>query len=119
MTDQHETVKYKGAPLSPGLAMGRAFVYQDVMLREQEHYDIRPEEVDGEQKRIEKAIEQVKLDLHDTARKVERQVEKKVAGIFDAQKSMLDDPQLLEEMRNKLTTDLVNAEHVVQAVHDD
>jgi len=108
--------RFKGLSLSPGLASGKAFVYKDILQRDQERYDILEEELEEELSRMDKAIEQVLRDLDDAAERVERKIDKEHADIYLAQKEILRDPSLLRQLKDNLKGELVNAERVVQRV---
>ncbi len=58
-----QMARLTGVRISPGMAIGRAFVYQDVLQRDYEFYDIEEHQVTEEHRRIEQAIEEVRQDL--------------------------------------------------------
>jgi len=105
-----------GYGMSPGLALGKAFVYQDIVERDHERYEIEKDRVEGEYARIERAFEYVLEDLGLSADRVEEELDAGHAAIFHAHRSMLGAPSLREELRKELEAELVNAEHVVQRV---
>ena len=51
-----------GLGISPGLAVGQAFVFRDI-LHDLERYDIGTHQVEYEHGRIERAVERVLADL--------------------------------------------------------
>lgn len=116
MIVQEEDITLRGTGISPGLAMGRAFVYQDTFERELEFYNIAVHQVDNEYARIERATEDVVQDLRLSAERVEQQVGASVADIFRAQEEMLRDVILFEEIREEFRKELINAENAVQRV---
>jgi phosphoenolpyruvate-protein kinase (PTS system EI component) len=71
-----------GTGVSAGLAKGKAFVYIDILQRDQAFYDIGGAEIQAEQARIEKAIVDVREALTADAKQVERKLDKKSADIF-------------------------------------
>ncbi len=105
-----------GHAIAPGLAVGKAFIYRDILLRDHELYDITKHEINDEYSRIKLAIEGVLNDLELSAKMVERELDKNVADIFHAHKALLQDPTLLDEMKKELHTELVNSEQVVKRV---
>jgi phosphotransferase system enzyme I (PtsI) len=105
-----------GSRISPGMAMGRAFVYQDILQRDYELYDIEEHQVAEEHRRIEQAIEEVRQDLQVSANRVEQELNTELAEIFRAQEVILSDVSLLEEILEELQQELVNAEYVMQRV---
>ena len=116
MTVQKEDITLRGTGISPGLAMGKAFVYRDTLERELEFYRISVDQVDDEYARIECATEDVLQNLRLSAERVEKQLDASVADIFRAHEEMLRDVLLLEELREELRQELTNAENAVQRV---
>ena len=113
---QEEEITFRGTGISPGLAMGKAFVYQDTFERELEFYKIAVHQIDDEYARIERAIEDVLQNLRLSAERVERELDASVADIFRAHEEMLRDVALLEEMGEELRQELISAENAVQRV---
>ena len=105
-----------GKGVSPGLALGKAFVYIDILQRDVELYAIDPSEVDDEQARIEKAFDDVSRGLIVDAKQVEGKLGKKSANIFLAQEAMLRDASVVEELKITLAKELIDAEQVVRMV---
>jgi len=118
VTDQPCTVRLRGLGISPGLAMGRAFVYQDIWQRCQEPPDVMVTWAtgDSEYARIEQAVHEAREDLALAAQRVESEVDAAAADIFRAQEMMLRDPVLLDEMRKKLDVEHRPAEQVIKRV---
>jgi len=115
-TSQEKNVLLQGIGISPGLALGRAFVYQDILHRDHEYYYIDRSDVDEEYRRIERSVAEVKDELTAAAERIERDLDRDLADIFRSQITMLDDPTLTEELRAELEQELANAEHVVKRV---
>jgi phosphoenolpyruvate-protein phosphotransferase len=116
-----ESVKDKmitlvGKGVSPGLAKGKAFVYIDVLQRDSELYVIDRAQIGEEKARIEKAIDDVRQNLHIDAKQIECKLGKHSADIFLAQEAILLDPSVVEELKRILETKLINAEQVVRTV---
>ena len=116
MSDQTQNMELRGLGISPGLAVGQAYIYRDILQRDHELYDIDKGEIDDEYGRIERAIEDVTQDLRESAAQVEKDLEEAVAEVFVAQEAMLHDPYLRKEFREELEKELVNAEHIVKRV---
>jgi phosphoenolpyruvate-protein phosphotransferase len=116
-----ESVKDKmitlvGKGVSPGLAKGKAFVYIDVLQRDSELYVIDRAQIGEEKARIEKAIDDVRQNLHIDAKQIEGKLGKHSANIFLAQEAILLDSSVVEELKRILETKLINAEQVVRTV---
>jgi phosphotransferase system enzyme I (PtsI) len=115
MTEQQCNVTLSGLGVSPGLAVGQAFIYRDI-LHDLERYDIEPHQVEYQHRRIGRAVETVLADLGLSAERVEAEVNTDLAMIFHAHEAMLHDPTLTKELREELEQELVNAEQVVKRV---
>jgi phosphotransferase system enzyme I (PtsI) len=105
-----------GKGVSPGMAQGKAFVYKDVLLRDSELYLIDDSQLDDEKKRIKKAIDDVSKCLTIDAEQIEGKLGKQSADIFRAQKAILQDSHVINEMNRTLETKMINAEQVVRTV---
>ena len=112
------TLILSGTPVSPGLAMGAAYVFEDIFESNLRQYSIKPDEVDREFARIEDAITEVLKDLSTSASRVEKELESALADIFRAHAEMLRDAILAREIRNEVANELINAEHAVKRVFD-
>ena len=111
-----ENLTLFGTSISSGLAVGRAFVYRDILQRDHERYEIQSDEIDQEYGRIEQAIEEVRQDLELASERVGKDLNEELAAIFRAQEAMLCDPTLADDFRKELEQELVNAEQVVKTV---
>jgi len=105
-----------GTPISGGVAMGKAFLYKDILTREIEFRELKAEEVDSEFKRIKVALNEVKKDIVETRDRVEQVLEKKYADIFDAHSVILNDSQILKSLEDELRREKLNAEQIVKTV---
>jgi len=109
-------VRLYGTSIAPGLAMGKAFVYRDVLEQDLQGNDIRPDQVDAECERVHHATEQVLDDLKESARRVTQQIGPYQAEIFDAHQTMLRELLQFLEIRLEMEREHVNAEVAVQHV---
>jgi len=116
MTKMIRNRELSGQGISPGLALGKAFIYEDVLQSDQRRYVIEEHQVEREYSRIEQAIEQVLRDLRQSGERVEEELNEDLAGIFHAHKAILEGPSLPVEFKEELELDLVNAEEVVKRV---
>jgi phosphoenolpyruvate-protein phosphotransferase len=105
-----------GRSLSPGLAQGITFVHRDVAVLPSEHYDIEMSQVDGELDRLENAMTTITADLTALTSRVEKEMDAKLASIFEAHQMMLNDATLKEELRNEIRNELVSAGSAVRTV---
>ena len=105
-----------GEGVSPGLAKGKAFVYIDVLKQDSILYRIDDAQVDEEKARIDKAIDDVRQSLVIDAKQIESQLGEGSAAIFLAQKTMLLDRSVVEELKRTVEAERINAEQVVKTV---
>ena len=117
---KHKTKRLRyeitGTSISGGIAMGKAFLYKDILTREIEFRELKEEEVAGELKRIKNALKNVKKDIVDTRNRVEQVLEKKYADIFDAHSVILNDSQIIKNLEDELRREKLNAEQIVKIV---
>jgi phosphoenolpyruvate-protein phosphotransferase len=105
-----------GKGVSPGLAKGKAFVYRDILQRSAELYEIDGAQVQQEQARIEKAIDDVQQSLTIDAKQIEGKLGKESADIFRAQEAMLGSSSVVDQLKKTLEAKRINAEAVVKKV---
>ncbi len=111
-----KNITLSGMSISAGLAVGKAFVFQDIFERELKAYSIKLDQVDGEYARIEAAIEEVLGDLSLSADRVEEELDSAMGDIFRAHEEMLRDVTFTDEIRSEIKKELVNAERALQRV---
>jgi phosphoenolpyruvate-protein phosphotransferase len=116
MEQRNSSEALDGLAISPGLAMGVAYLYRDILQREIEYYSISEANAGNEWTRIENAVSDVCEDLKRTADKVEKRVDNDASKIFLAQEAMLQDPALTDDLKQTLKEEQINAEHVVKRV---
>ncbi|MFC1590265.1 phosphoenolpyruvate--protein phosphotransferase [Candidatus Omnitrophota bacterium] len=109
----------KGLSISSGFAIGKAFVYKDILIRDMALYGIEERNIRNEFQRIEKAIVHASKDLQKMKDIVTSDLDKQHADIFLSHKEMLKDKQLLSDLRIELERELINAENVVKNVFTD
>lgn len=103
----------KGIPTSSGIALAKAFIYKEPK------YDIRKETVDNiedEITRLESAVKKGASEiekLYDITLKTVGQDE---AEIFNAHKMMIEDPEFIGAVKEKIGSDKLNAEFAVNEV---
>src|SRR5690625_801284 len=100
---QHVT----GITTSNGIAIGKAFLYEEPDLR---FIEKEIENVDSELERLDKAIDESIKELEQLKRRTEEKLGKEQAEIFSAHLLMLRDPELIEVIKTKIKNETVNAE---------
>lgn len=96
-----------GISASYGIAIGPAFVYNRSEIIFKPHSIKDPAK---EWKRFEKALEDTKSQLDEAYSKANQELGKEAAEIFNAQKLIIDDPELIAEVKNIIENELINVE---------
>jgi phosphoenolpyruvate-protein phosphotransferase/dihydroxyacetone kinase phosphotransfer subunit len=105
-----------GIPASPGYALSPAYLFSPVSSRiEKKKIDNVQEEIERVEKAIRKAISQIE----EIRKKVAETGDEKVAQIFDFHKMILEDNNLLSEIKDGISKEQINAEAVVEKVFDE
>nr|WP_230391524.1 MULTISPECIES: phosphoenolpyruvate--protein phosphotransferase [unclassified Oceanispirochaeta] len=117
ITDKiQKRMEITGVPIHPGTALGTIFVYNDLLSHEMESYDIREENLEDEYTRIEQAIHEVEKDLLEMEEEVNHELSREHSVIFQAHRLILNDRQILDEIKTQLFERRVNAEEVIRDV---
>ncbi|MCK4489067.1 MAG: phosphoenolpyruvate--protein phosphotransferase, partial [Anaerolineales bacterium] len=96
-----------GIPASYGIAIGPAFVFDRAEIVV-ETYSIK--DPAAEWKRFEEAREKTHHQLDEAYQKTKDDCGEEAAEIFNAQKLMLEDPELLKAVKKRIEKDLTNIE---------
>ncbi len=107
-----------GIPGSPGIAIGKVFLYTNHHLKAPE-YPIADDEIHQEIERFEEALVKSKDDLLKLKRQAESREIKKDLEIIETHLMMLDDPIFIGKMKQSLSTELLNAERVLELTVED
>ncbi|MBU5438549.1 phosphoenolpyruvate--protein phosphotransferase [Tissierella sp. MSJ-40] len=105
----------KGSGTSPGIAIGKIFLYKEPEIKVVKTQTEDPQlEIDRLNKAIEKSTNQIE-ELYERTLKT---VGEKEAEIFTAHKMMLEDPEFIGGVREKIVNDKVNSEWAVKETAD-
>jgi len=102
--------KLKGIPASPGIAIGPAYIFQETQLK------IEAKVVSDtavELKRFEEATNNALGQIKAIREKAESETSSEEAAIFDAHAMFLQDPTLIEAVRQAIEKRAINAEVAV------
>lgn len=108
----------QGLPLSGGMALGRVCLFDDHRHQEVPSYAIEPSRINDEIVRLEEALQITTRQLEDIRMQVHERMGTAEAGIFTAQKMIVEDPVISKEMREHIRADLSNAENAIHRVLD-
>lgn len=108
-------ITLRGNPASPGLAIGPAFHFWIPELRIERHTCLDPE---NEWARFEQALTTARGDLEILVERTTVECGCEQAAIFDAQIMMLDDPELLDAVRDAVLGGHASAEAALHEAAD-
>lgn len=103
----------KGIPASPGISIGKVFLYSTQKLNVPS-YSIDEEEVSGEIERFNNAVHKVKLDLEELVEKTRETAGKKDLEIIETHLMMIEDPDLKSQITQGIAEEGKNAEHITE-----
>ncbi len=110
--DEQQEIVLHGIPASPGIMMGKAYVFAKQTPRIQDK-SIAAAEVPLELERLKHAIERSEKELQKVLQLTEQKIGGQKAKIFEAQIMILSDAVLFESVRNRIQKDMKSAEYVV------
>jgi phosphoenolpyruvate-protein phosphotransferase len=108
----------KGVPVSPGVAVARAYCMDEVLARREPHHlDLAA--TDAEIKRLDAACTAATQELDNIIARVRTQVGEDEAAIFRAHRLMLRDPALLGKVKSTILKRHVDARSALQEALDE
>src|ERR1700694_1967048 len=102
-------------PISPGIAIGPVRVRR-TSISNLEITKIHPQQVEVERQRLREALDEAIGELGELSAHVAKTVGQHEADIFEAQQMMLQDPELLTESENLITSQHFTAAAALQEV---
>ncbi|HNR93028.1 MAG TPA: phosphoenolpyruvate--protein phosphotransferase [Kiritimatiellia bacterium] len=114
----HEELVLKGIGVSPGVAVGEAYLIAPEVLRLVEH-DIREQDIPGEIARFEQALIATRQQIHEIQKQVNKALGERKASIFDAHLMVVDDHSFVEKVVAGLSEQKKNVEAVVYRVTEE
>lgn len=99
--------QYQGIGVSRGIAIGPAFRFDETDLDFERH---KIDDPDEELKRLQDAIEQTREELIAVEEQTKKAIGADEAALFHAHRAMLEDPELLDEIRRTIRDEHLNAE---------
>jgi phosphoenolpyruvate-protein phosphotransferase len=108
----------KGVPVSPGVAVARAYCVDEVLAR-RESYHLEVKAVSSEVNRFEQAVAAAGRELDAIVRRVNQQLGEKEAAIFQAHRLLLRDPTLINKVKTLIVNRQVDARTALHEVLDE
>jgi phosphotransferase system enzyme I (PtsI) len=103
----------KGIPVAPGVVIGRAFVFEEVLERVPHHTSVPPENRGEELGRLEEALRLAIADLVQDRDRVADQLGPEPAKIFEFHIGLLHDRSLVEPIRKHIEDEGATAAYAV------
>jgi phosphotransferase system enzyme I (PtsI) len=113
-----EEVRFKGVPISPGVAVAKACLFNEARHNRLTPALIAEHEIEGEISRLHQAIAAAGARLAGIRERVAREVGPAEAEIFVAQQMMVDDRSLHAKMIAAMRTERAGAEMAVMSILD-
>ncbi|MBI1929476.1 phosphoenolpyruvate--protein phosphotransferase, partial [Candidatus Poribacteria bacterium] len=111
------SITLTGLAASPGVVIGEVFRIHDRV--DIPRYEIHPRRVKAEIRRLNDSVKRVKNDLNEIRLRLLTEPHRAHADIFQAHIMMLEDPALMDGIRQEIETRYVNAEAAVADVVDE
>jgi phosphotransferase system enzyme I (PtsI) len=105
-----------GIPASSGIVMGKAFLYLEGDTPEIPRYVISDDALETEWQRLLDAVEKTTHEIAGLQKRAEQELNKQQAEIFEAHKMMAEDPDFLDQIKNRLFIQKENVEWVMTAI---
>ena len=105
--------KLTGIPVSSGIAIGTALLYLERDLSEVPRYSIGKNQIEGEEKRLDDAIEKAAGEIRALHERAVKEMSKKNSDIFAAHLMMIEDTEFRDQICSRLGKTLENVEWVV------
>ncbi|MBF0543554.1 MAG: phosphoenolpyruvate--protein phosphotransferase [Candidatus Riflebacteria bacterium] len=116
MTSTNSPLILKGIAASPGVCIGKVYLFKKKL--EVEKRKITESQVEKEIERLHSAIELTRRDIATTQKEARIRHGDKYAAIFDSHLLMLDDPQFIPQVVKRLKKELVNVESILRQTID-
>lgn len=104
-----------GISASPGIKIGKVFLYSDEVNSVPE-YTIEKDEVSLEIERLDNSIEKAISEIQDLKEEAENNISSKESRFLDAHILMLRDPEFIRQIKNSIKDELKNVEWIVAEV---
>lgn len=105
----------KGIGVSPGIAIGKAFLKKDpeITIHKKEIHDINEE-----LNRLNDSIEKARCEINNLIKHAKLNLGVEESQIFEAHLMMLDDPEIFGQARKKIEEEKLNSEWLIKEITD-
>lgn len=103
---------FKGISASPGIYIGRVFLYMDDILQVPK-YEIKPEDVEAELDRFHEATQKAGEEIKSLQEQAHGTMGTEESRMLDSHLLMLKDPEFLHRIEKNLKNDQMNVEWVL------
>jgi len=111
--------RLKGQPVSPGYALGRAYIYHKRKKISIPKKDINHQDVPCEHERLHSALEKSVSELKNLEKKVLAELGRAESQIFASHLALLKDEKFINKVKARISDNLVNVEHALEHEVDD
>lgn len=102
----------RGISASPGIALGKAFLYLEDTFKIPK-YDIEDHEIEDEYGRFVEAAEKASSEINDIKKKTEKNIKENDSKFLDSHLLMLNDPEFTKRIENDLKAHKKNVEWIL------
>lgn len=106
-----------GKSLSPGLSQGLIHVHHNLLGPIDVSEDLAGDGIEYELSRLDRATLSISDDLLALAERVEKQIDARLAEVFNAHHLMVNDSVIRDELRKEIIQNLVSASSAVKTVY--
>src|SRR6266545_968591 len=114
----YSTNMRRGVPVSPGVAVARAYCVDEVLARREPHY-LDSAALSDEVSRFDNACAAAAQELDAIVARVREQIGEEEAGIFQAHRLLLRDPALITKVKSAILDRHVDARTALHEVLDE
>lgn len=112
-------VQLKGLPVSGGVAYAKICLFNEHRHDRTPVYGVQGEGIEQEKRRLRDAVKSASERTQGLVEQIQSRLGSAQAGIFVAQKTMVEDPVLLGQMEERVEQEGINAESAVTRALDD
>jgi len=108
--NEHDRI-ITGIAASPGIAIGRAFIFDRTGFKVTEH-TVADSEIDREIARFRKAIDEALDEVVALQKRIAMKADEEISGIFRSHRAVLEDPEIVDVTVVRIRREARNAEYI-------